>query len=176
MPPLWQYIYASSMAISLCLFYGIVSMPPLWQYLYASSMAISLCLFYGNISMPLLWQYLYASSMAMSICLFYGNISMPPLWQYLYASSMTIPLISLLWQYIAAAMSNIHLLQNTSLSFCEQSSLEVSLLLRSMYFASASNISFFMQAMSLYLFASASNIIQQLSSAGAKVSIYLFFF
>ena len=88
MPLLWQYLYVSSMAISLYLFYGNFSMSPLWQYLYASSMAISLCLFFGNISMPLLWQYLFASSMAISLCLFYGNISLPLLWQYLYASSM----------------------------------------------------------------------------------------
>ena len=121
------------MATSLCLFYGNISMPPLWQYLYVSSMAIYLCLLYGNISMPLLWQYLYASSMAISLCLFYGNI--------------------------VAAMSNIHLLlQNISFCFCEQSSMEISLLLQSMYFASASSIYLLMQAMPLYLFASASNI------------------
>ena len=97
---LCQYLYISSMAISLrllndniyiCLFYGNISMSLLWQYLYASSiaislyvssMAISLCLFYGDISLPLPWQYLYASSMAMSICLFYDNTS--------YFSSMAI--------------------------------------------------------------------------------------
>ena len=181
---LCQYLYTSSMAISLSLLNNNISMPLLWQYLYASSMAISLCLFNGNFSMPSLWQYLYASSMAISLCLSYGNISMPLLWQCLYASSMTIPLISLLWQYIVAATSNIHLLlRNISFCFCEQSSLEISLLLRTMYFASASNISLLMQAMSLYLSASASNIsasasniIQQLSSAGAKVSIYLLLF
>ena len=132
---LCQYLYTSSMAISLSLLNDNISMPLLWQYLFVFSMAISLCLFYDNFSMPPLWQYLYASSMAISLCLFYGNISMPLLWQCLYASSMSIPLISLLWQYIVAATSNIHLLlRNISFCFCEQSSLEISLLLRSIRF------------------------------------------
>ena len=54
--------------------------------------------------------------------------------------------------------------------------MERSLLLRSMYFAYASNISLLMQAMSLYLLASASNIsasksnvILHFSSVGANV-------
>ena len=85
--------------------------------------------------------------------------------------------MSLLWQYIIAATSNSLLLfRNISFCFCEQSSMERSLLLWSMYFAFASNISLLMQAMSLCLLAFASNIsdsksnvILHLSSVGANV-------
>ena len=52
-------IYKYLMWLCLCFFFGNTSIPlSLCQYLYISSMAISLSLLNDNISMPLLWQYL----------------------------------------------------------------------------------------------------------------------
>ena len=120
---LCQYLYTSSMAISLSLLNDNISMPLLWQYLYVSSMAISLCLFYGNFSMPPLWQYLYASSMAISLCLLYGNISMPLLWRYL---CLFYGNISLLLRAISICFFEIYPFASVSnllwkyLCFCDQ--------------------------------------------------------
>ena len=103
-------------------------------------MAISLCHFFGNISMPVLWLYLYASSLAISLyiqslCLSFGNIFKSPLWQYIYASSLAFISKPLLWPCVCkrispcfceqcpfASASNVFslLLRAMSLCFCEQ--------------------------------------------------------
>ena len=122
MPLLCQYIYASSMATSLCLFNGNIS---------ASSMAIYLCLFYGNISMPLLWKCLYNYSMAIYLCLFYGNISLL-LRAIAFCFSEIYPSASvsnLLWKDLCFYDQCILLLRAISLCLCKQC-LYVSLLLR----------------------------------------------
>ena len=162
---LWQYLYASSLAISLCIFFGNICMPLpwqlfgnismhllcqytyafflaiLWQYMYVSSLAISVCNFFGNICMPLHWQYLYASSLAISLHLFFGNISMPLLLQYLYSFSWAISLCLFFGNIVL-------LLRAFSLCFCEQpyseSAGNLYLLLRAIIFlASLGNVYFF---------------------------------
>ena len=158
-------IYRYLMWLCLCLFFGNTSIPlSLCQYLYTSSIAISLSLLNDNISMPLLWQYIYASSMAMSICLFYDNTSYFSSMaiyhccyeQYPSASSKNFLFASvsnLLWKYLCFCDQCILLLRAISLCLCKQC-LYISLLLRAISLCFSEqyySTTFFCMCQSFYL-------------------------